>query len=453
MDKRQRMINDDVEKSIISLTIPMIFGIIGLVVFNLVDTYFVSRLGTKQLAALTFTFPVVLVVNSIALGLSVGASSCVSRALGRKDMESVKRLATDSLTLSLLIVMIFVILGMLTVDPLFRAMGAGDEILEYIKSYMYIWYPGMIFVLFPMVGNGCIRALGDTFTPGMIMVIAGIGNVVMDPVFIFGFSSVPAMGIKGAAIATVISRGVTFAVSMYVLVFRERIISFQHVTMKDLFESWREILFVGVPNIFTRIAIPLASGVITKIMSRYGISVVAGYGIALKVEFLALILVNAVSAVMTPFAGQNYGSYKLSRIKESLRFTTRVSFLWGAFILFVLNIYSGRIASLFNPDQAVVAAASSYMNLVSLAYGFQGAVLIYGSVLNGINRPLQSAFISIFQMFFVYIPASFYLSRFFGYGGVFAALASSHLITFIIASIIVKNILKEEEERLGENGS
>jgi Na+-driven multidrug efflux pump len=138
---------------LVRLTIPMLFGIVGMVVFNLVDTIFIGRLGTNELAALSFTFPVVMVITSLGLGLGTGASSLISHAIGVGNRNRVQRITTDSLVLSLLIVIIFASVGYFTIDPLFKALGATPEIIKHIRAYMEIWYLGVPFVIIPMVGN------------------------------------------------------------------------------------------------------------------------------------------------------------------------------------------------------------------------------------------------------------------------------------------------------------
>ena len=145
-----------IAKTLAKLTLPMIFGIVGMVAFNLVDTFFIGQLGTRELAAISFTFPVVFVLGSLAMGLGVGTSAVISRAIGEGDRTRVQRLTTDGLMLAVLIVIIFVTLGLLTIEPVFQLLGASPDIIELIKSYMVIWYIGMPFVVIPMVGNNAI---------------------------------------------------------------------------------------------------------------------------------------------------------------------------------------------------------------------------------------------------------------------------------------------------------
>ena len=229
-----QLIEGPVGKTLIRLTLPMMIGIVGMVAFNLVDTFFVGRLGTLELAAMSFTFPVVLVVSSLARGLGVGTSAVISRIIGEGDQQKVRRITTDALLLSLIIVIAFVIAGLFTIEPLFRLLGADDSILPLIKQYMSIWYLGMPFVVIPMVGNNAIRATGDTKTPSLIMVGAILVNLVLDPLFIFGPGPFPRWELAGAAFATATARAAAMVISLLVLGRREKMITVVLPRLKDL---------------------------------------------------------------------------------------------------------------------------------------------------------------------------------------------------------------------------
>ena len=219
---------------LLKLTLPMVWGVFAVIAFSLVDTYFVAQVGTNELAAMSFTFPVVMVLSSLAMGLGTGASSAIARAIGQGERSRVQRLTTDSLVLSLLIVGIVAILGLATIDPLFSALGAGPEVLPLVRDYMGIWYLGMIFLVVPLVGNSAIRASGNTVVPSLIMTAAAAVNIVLDSLFIFGWGDVPALGIKGAALATVISRATTLVASLAFLHYREGLLLFALPKLKEV---------------------------------------------------------------------------------------------------------------------------------------------------------------------------------------------------------------------------
>ena len=167
--RKPKLVEGPVGKTLISLAIPMAFGIAAIVLFNIVDTFYVGRLGAKPLAAMGFTFPVTFIVMSIAMGLSVGASSTISRAIGEGYQEKVQRLTTDGLGLAVLIVTFFALIGLTTLKTIFSLMGADEETLKLISDYMVPWFLGVGLLVIPMVGNGAIRATGDTKTPALIM--------------------------------------------------------------------------------------------------------------------------------------------------------------------------------------------------------------------------------------------------------------------------------------------
>lgn len=164
----------------------MLLGMIGMVIFNLVDTYFIGKLGVHPLAAIGFTFPVIMFINGLSQGIGVGTSSLISRNIIVGHRDNVKMMASRALLMGVIVVLIFVAAGLLTINPLFKALGASNEVIGYINDYMWIWYLGVPFVIVPMVGNNIVRATGDTFTPGMLMATSSVINVILYALGSFG---------------------------------------------------------------------------------------------------------------------------------------------------------------------------------------------------------------------------------------------------------------------------
>lgn len=435
-------------KILIKLTIPMTFGIVGMVAFNLVDTYFVGRLGTKELAALSFTFPIVLLINSLAMGLGMGASAVISRAIGEGDQHKVQRLTTDSLVLALLFVAFFVVIGLLTIDPTFRLLGASPEILVLVKEYMSIWYIGGIFVVVPMVGNNAIRATGDTKTPSVIMFIAVTLNFIMDPLLIFGIGPFPRLGLAGAAITTVIARAVTFVVALYVLYFRDKMLTLAFPKLKVVYDSWKRILYIGIPTALTRIVVPLGIGVITRIISSYGSEAVAGYGVAIRIQFFSMTAIRALASVIGPFVGQNWGARKYERIDQGIAKSRNFSLIWGLGVCAVLAVVARPIASIFNDNAMVVSTTMLFLRIVPLSYGFFGITILSFSVLNVLNKPFHAALLSIMHMI-LFIALALLGSYLLGITGVFVASAAAYCIagigSYFVLRIVVNAIKKSGE--------
>jgi len=434
----------NVNKILMNLTLPMIVGIVGMSMFNLVDTWFVGQLGPKELAAMSFTFPVVLVIGSIAMGLGVGASSVIARAIGEGNHHRVQRLTTDSLLLSFIVVLVFVIAGLNTIEPLFLLLGASRELVVLISDYMLIWYLGIPLVIIPMVGNSAIRATGDTRTPTRVMLISMAVNIVLDPLLIFGYGPVPGLGLKGAAIATVAARFVTVVVAMNVLYKREKMITFEKVTLQEVFESWRQILYIGLPASGTNLIMPLSLGIITRLIAEYGNSAVAGFGVGSRVGMFATSVVAALGSVLAPFVGQNWGAGKLERVRYGIRSSHLFTVGWGLFVFVVFIFFSEELASLFNDDIEIVKIASSYMIIISASYGFQGILRLSGNAFNALNRPHPSAVLVVLQMFGLTVPLALIGSKLFGINGVFYAAALANFITGTISYLWINKVLKTD---------
>lgn len=428
-----RLTTGEVRRHLVGLTMPMIWGLLAVIAFNVVDTFFVAQLGTRELAAISFTFPVIMTLGSLSIGLSIGATSVLSRAIGRGDRGEVKRLATDSLSLSLLVVGALVAVGLLTIDPLFTALGAGPELLPLIRGYMEIWYFGSLALVVPMVGNGLIRATGDAKFPSYIMIAAAIINAILDPILIFGWFGVPRLEMEGAAIATVLSRAITLVATLLVLHFRERLLLWTWPTVRRLAGSWRAILHVGLPAALTQIVNPVSVGIVTAIVARYGDEAVAGFGVATRIEALATVPLLALSAGVSPFVGQNDGAGRMDRVMTALRLGFRFSLLWGVLLAVVLGPAGPYIAALFDDHPQVQAVTSLYLWIVPVTLGFYGVLIVSNAGFNALGRPLPATLMAAIRMIGIYVPLAWIASMMADLWAVFAAAALANLATGLVA--------------------
>lgn len=435
-----RLIQGPVGPTLARLAVPMFFGILGLVGFNLADTWFVGQLGKDELAALTFTFPVVFTLNGVALGLGSGTSAVISRAIGRGDRDEVRRLATHALILGVVVVAGFALGGELLMHPMFLYMGADPHLMPLIEAYMRIWFAGTVFVVVPMIGNHAIRATGDTLTPSLIMIWAMVANIILDPLLIFGIGPFPRMELAGAAIATVLTRATTLVLALSILHWREHLLC---PSLTGLWRSWKEVLYIGVPAAATRVVLPAGAGVITLLVSGYGAATVAGYGVATRIEAFALAVFMALASGLGPFVGQNRGAGLLDRVKKSIWLSQRFAVVWGAAMWGLLALLAPQIAGLFNDDPAVVQAVSTYLRLAAAGWGMQGVLWLSNESLNVLRRPLHAAVLSVLQMFGLYIPLAWLGSSLFELQGLFSAAAVANVCVGALAFWWLRGVLKQ----------
>ena len=432
-EKKAKLVQGDVSKTLINLTVPMIIGIFAIVGFGLVDSYFISLLGTKELAAVSFTFPVGMVLSNIAIGLGVGVSSVLSRIIGQGDSGRAQRIATDSIFLAVVLVVIICVAGLLTINPLFTALGAEADVLPIIHKYMYIYYFAIPFLVIPIVGNSAIRATGDTKTPSIIMVVAAVGNAILDPLLIFGLWGFPELGIEGAAYATLFGWMFSTIAALWVLGKREHLLSFVKPKLSEVLHSWRDVLYIGVPAAATYSLAPIASGVLLAIVATYGTEAVAAYGVGVRVEPIAIIIALGLSAALPVFVGQNWGAKKFSRVKDSISKSKNfilVSHLFIAALLFVSGKY---IAKAFSDEAEVIDLIVVYLCIVPWGFAGLGVSIIGSSVFNAVNKPFKAMSLNVLRLFVCFVPFAWLGSHFYGLKGLFYGMMLGNVFAGIIA--------------------
>ena len=425
---KSQLTEGQVSTQLLKLSLPMVWGVLSVLAFSLADTYFVAQLGTNELAAIGFTFPVVSILSSIAMGLGTGVSSVVARVIGKGDRRQVQRLTTDSLLLSLLIVGILSTLGLNTINPLFSSLGAKPELLPLIGDYMSIWYLGIVFLVVPLIGNSALRACGNTLIPSLIMTLAAAINILLDPLLIFGWGAIPALGLQGAAIASMLSRVGILVASLSFLYFQERMLIFKLPSLQTLIRSWRSLMSVGLPAAATNVISPLSVSFATSLIAQYGTEAVAGFGLASRLEAVALIIPLALSASIGPFVGQNWGAQLYSRVKRSLQLSFFFCLTWGGLVAVLLGTMGSEIAALFDSDPGVVSSASVYLTLVPISYGALGIVFTASSALNGLGKPMLALGMSLFRLLLLYVPLAYLGSQLFGVFGIFGATCLSNVL-------------------------
>ena len=407
---------------------PMMLGIVAAMSVALVDAYFVGQLGTAELAAISFTFPVVFAVQSLSIGLGAGTASVVSRAIGEGDRNAVKRLSTDSLVLAVLLVAMVAFVGWLTVEPLFRLLGARAETLPFIVEYMKIWYVGMPFLVIPMVANNIIRANGDATVPSAIMIAASLINAGLDPLLIFGLWGLPELGVAGAAWASVIARAITLLISLAVVVFRERLVDLAVPPMAEMWASWRRILSIGVPAALGNAINPVAITVVTAIVASYSTAAVAGFGVATRIEAFAAIPMLALSAAIGPIAGQNWGRGERARVLSALRQSYAFCALYGVVAAGILYLFGNAITGLFTNDEAAATVSNAYLALVPISFAGYGVVTIAAGGYNALGKPLTGLAYYATRSVLLYVPLAWVASLFLPTWGVFAGIAVSNVV-------------------------
>ncbi len=425
------------------LALPLMWGLMATMSLNAIETFFVAQLGRAPLAALSFTFPIIMVLTSLAIGLGAGTSSAVARAIGEGDSTKARRLATDAMSLTLIISVSVCILGWITLEPLFLALGATPDVIPLIRSYMSIWYFSAPCLMVPMVCLSALRAMGMSQVQGYLMGGAALVNVLLDPILIFGLLGAPALGLQGAALATLITRALMLIVAFYILHTRLQMLVNPFPSWDALKRSWLAIIEVGIPAMAANVIVPFASAIVVAMVATYGTDAVAALGIATRIEPLALIAFYALSGVIGPFFGQNLGAGKIDRLQDALRVLTQFCLAFGVVIAFLLGLFGGEITQLFGGHDEIVTIAALYLSIVPISYGAYGLVMSVNAAFNGMGNPWPAMLISAGRVLYVYLPLAWIGQQLWGMKGIFIATALANISLGIWAWLWLKNHLRQ----------
>lgn len=395
------------------LALPSIGGMLAFTLFNITDTYFVGKLGTESLAAMGFTFPVVMIAGAISSGISNGSASVLARAAGEKNINKMRRTATDGILLSLLLVVLFSSIGLLTMDSLFSFLGAKNDTLPLIKSYMSIWYSCVLVVLMPPTCDSAMRAVGDTVRPFKVMLTCALLNIILDPIMIFGLLGFPAMGIRGAAIATIISRFFGMLLTLYYTHFHHKLITFNIPSFKDVFHSWKTILHIGVPSAGVSLLPQIIRMSLTSLAAYTGGTIaVAAIAAGSRIEGFTLTIAMAIGISIIPIIGQNFGAKKYSRVNQFRQILNKASLFIGLGMFITMIFVATPIIKLFTSDIAVINLTKDYLLLLTFSSIGLNLYNFTSQELNGIGLSKKAFKMNALGTLFIILPLLFIGSRF-----------------------------------------
>ncbi|MEI8632208.1 MATE family efflux transporter [Vibrio sp. PP-XX7] len=432
------------------MTIPMTLGMLSVLMFNLVDTYFISRLGTQALAAISYTFPVAFSVNCITMGIGIGLSTSIGRLLGQRAFQDAARFSMHGILLALILVILASMIGILTIEPLFSLLGASEPLLPLIKQYMFVWYLAVPFLVIPMAGNSVIRATGDTKTPAKIMILSGVLNGILDPLLIFGYGPFPELGIQGAAIASLLSWVGALLGSLHIL-YRDQMLTWPRLNI--FMADAKKILKIGTPAALSNAMTPLSGAILMRLLSQHGTEAVAAYGAAQRIESILILVLVSLTSVLTPFMSQNFGANNPRRGFAGLFLSMRFSVLFQLIIFIMMVPLSIPLSALFSQDAQVRMLLWHYLLLVPFSYGFQGVLMMIVSALNALHLPIRAFSWSFMRLFVFTLPCAWIGSQLYQIEGLFIGIATGNIIGGVLgyfqALSLRRQYLNREETQSG----
>lgn len=433
--QRKLILNGNLRTLLFKFSLPGIIGMVISALYNFVDTVFVGNgVGPLAIAALTIVFPVQIIMLAIGLMIGVGASSIISRALGRNDRSTAAKACGNAFVLNILINAVLMAIAFIFMDKILIFFGASSDVLPYASDYLSVILFGFIFFSFSLASNHIIRAEGRPRAAVYPMIIGAVLNIILDPVFIFVFK----MGVRGVALATIISQ---FCSSVYIIfyafygksVYRPRI-----YMLRPEKRMVRDIIFIGFPSFLMAVLDSVIFLIYNRAILHYGNDLyIAVAGITFRIVDLTVMPILGISYGFSTIASFNYGARLYGRVKkifgEALLWTTAI-----AVAGFIATMFFPRqLLGIFTDDLQIINMGVLPMRIIVVFLPAMGFLIVGGVIFQAIGKPLPAFIIQFSRQLIFLIPAIFILPIFFGLNGVMLSWPVSDFLSFLVTAGLV----------------
>lgn len=405
--------NQSLARNLLSMTWPMLLGVFALMSFQLMDSFFISLLGTEPLAAMGFTMPINQLMVGFQVGVGIAATALISRALGAKQSHYAKQLSALVLIIGGSVMAALVLVIWLIKMPVLHGLGAEESLFPYTDSYWLPWLISSWAHAFLYFGTSLSRAYGDTKLPGLIMVAASLLNMTLDPIFIFVLD----LGLPGAAYATITSCIITGTL-LFTRLARRHWLLFQFQGL-NIHNALRDIAQISLPAMLSQLMPGIAALLATRIVAAFGSAAVAAWALGSRLEMFSIVMVLALTMSMPPMLGHMLGAKQLITAHQLVRLAARFILLSQAIIALVWLALRPWMVSALTQDADTATYLASYMLWVPISYSAIGVCILMVSVCNALGMPMRAVVISILRLFAFYLPCVAVGAHLWGMNGVY----------------------------------
>jgi putative MATE family efflux protein len=410
-------------------------SMVTLTLYNLIDTFWVSKLGHQAIAALTIVLPYHVLIIAIGIGIGVGIGALTSRRFGERNTEATNHAAGQIFSLAVFYGVIFLVAAAFFSEPILTIIGATPDIMEYATQYLVILGFGTPFMFFLLMGGSLLRGSGDAIRPMVFTIIAQVANIILDPLLIFGLGPFPEMGIRGAALGTVIGQLIGAGLTFFYIVSGRSVYQIKLAHLKPSLSIQKDIYRVGFPSMIMLITESICFALFNSILSAFGSLALAAIGITIRISDLAFMPIFGVSQGLLPIVGFNFGARLWNRLWRAVKLASGGLALFMAVALLILEIFAPNLIGIFSDDPELLAIAVPAMRIVLSTLVIVGPTLLFVTTFQGLSKGKEALILSLIRQFVFFIPLLFILPRFWGMTGMWLALPVSDILGFIIASL------------------
>lgn len=440
-----------VNRLLITMSLPMVASMLIQALYNIVDSAFVSQINENALTAVSLAFPIQNLMIAVASGTSVGVNALLSRSLGEKDYKKVSLAATNGLFLSAIGYIVFAVLGFFFSEFFFRTQTSDPEILQYGTEYLVICTTLSIGVFFQMMLERLLLSTGKTI---FVMITQGTGaiiNLIMDPVLIFGLAGFPAMGVKGAALATVLGQIVAAVLGILFNHFYNHEVTFSFRKFRPNLSTIGTIYSVGLPSIIMMSVGSVMTYGMNKILLMFSSTAVSVFGVYFKLQSFIFMPVFGLNNGMVPIIAYNFGARKPKRMTHTIRLSILYAFLLMCAGVLLFECFPAQLLGIFNASDYMLSIGVPALRIIAIHFPIAAFCIIVGSVFQALGNGVYSLIVSLCRQLCVLLPSAYILAVCFGLNSVWFAFLIAEGTSLILSAFFFRRIYRRKIQPLYES--
>ncbi len=431
----QRLLEGPIVKSLLALAVPIALANVLQAAYQLIDAFWVGRLGGNAVAAVSVSTPVMFLTIGLGAGMAIAGSTLIAQNFGARNQEMVDHVAAQTLLMIVIVSVVLGALGYLFAPYLLRLMGVTPQVYAGALGFMRVSFVGLVFNFFFFMFQSIMRGVGEARLPVFIVLGTVILNFILDPPFIFGWGAIPAMGVKGAAVATLATQSLAALVGLWVLLRGSHSVHLHWGDFRPDFAYIKRAFFLGLPASIEQSARALGLTVLTFLIASFGTLTVAAYGVGSTVLQVVMIPAFGLSMAVAALVGQNIGAGQIERAESIARFGSWLGFWILAAMGVLAFFFASHIVAFFVPgDPAVIREGAVYLRVMALSWGFLGAQFSLIGVLRASGNMMTTMVLTLVSQWVLQFPLAYILSKHTALGdrGIWIAFPISNVLTALI---------------------
>ena len=447
--KENKMGTMPINKLLISMALPMMISMLVQAMYNIVDSMYVSRISEDALTAVSLAFPIQQLMIALGAGMGVGVNAVLSKALGEKDFEKANKAAENGIFLSVISFVVFFFVGLFAVDPFYMSQTTDPEILQAGHDYLTVICCASIGMYMQFIFERLMQSTGRTVYSMITQTLGAVINIVLDPILIFGMFGMPEMGVKGAAVATVIGQIIGAVVGYILNVTKNHDIHISFKGFRPDFGIIKVIYVVGVPSIIMQAVGSVMNYAMNQILIGFTSTATAVFGAYYKLQSFIFMPVFGLTNGMIPIIAFNYGAGNRSRVIKTIKSSVILAVCIMLTGLTVMQIFPAKLLAIFNASEHMLGIGVVALRLISLSFVFAGYCIIMGSVFQALGNGVYSMIVSIVRQLVVLLPVAYLFSLTGNLDMVWMAFPIAELFSLTLSTVFLIKINKKIISKIG----